>query len=115
MSKINLYEIQLKWVDFFVFISYLTYAIIIFGISATAPKYIEYIQDFFTIYTGLFLVWRFNKFNKLRFSELDRRIALSAGIFILSTTIINRIILAYAESTRSFILSTFDSIIKTNN
>lgn len=107
MSKINLYEIQLRGVDMFVFISYLTYAIILFGVSATAPKYIQYMQDFFTIYTGIFLVWRFNKFNNLRFSELDRRIALSAGIFILSTTIINKIILAYAEKIQKVVLSTF--------
>jgi hypothetical protein len=34
-------------------------------------------------------LWRFNPFQKIKFNELDRHIAFSAGLVILTTTILN--------------------------
>jgi hypothetical protein len=49
---------------------------------------------YFNIYLCLFLLWRFNPFRKLdTFTELDRKIAFSAGVFIMTTTALNQYII----------------------
>lgn len=57
------------------------------GVSARAPKYLETLDYYVRIYICLFLLWRFNPFRKIdNFTELDRKITFSAGLFILTTT-----------------------------
>jgi hypothetical protein len=63
------------------------------GLSSTAPKYLETIDYYVRIYICLFLLWRFNPFRKLdNFTELDRKITFSAGLFILTTTALSKYI-----------------------
>ena len=74
------------------------------GISATAPKYLFYLDYYVKIYVSLFLIWSFNPFNRRRkFTSLDRKISLTAGIFVLfSTTSINKIIIDYLKNILNF-------------
>lgn len=76
-------------------ISYILYFAIAFGLSVKAPKYLETLQYWAKLYIGIFLVIRFNMFRKIQFTDLDRKIAFSAGIFILTTTFVNQIITYY--------------------
>ena len=76
-------------------ISYILYFAIAFGLSVKAPEYLETLQYWAKLYIGIFLVIRFNMFRKIQFTDLDRKIAFSAGIFILTTTFINQIITYY--------------------
>lgn len=72
---------------------YITYALILLsylGLSQYAPKFLYDINYYFNFYICLFLLWRFNPFRRLdKFTNLDRKIAFSAGLFILTTTLLN--------------------------
>ena len=95
------------------FISYI-------GISASAPKYLDSLDYYIRIYICLFLIWRFNPLRShYEFTDLDRKIAFSAGVFVLTTTALNEYIvnqmtigtfhcIAYS-SVKKFYLSTESS------
>lgn len=104
MNKIQLHKYQEKAFDISV---YLIYGLIILsslGLSQSAPKYLEYIDYYVRIYICLFLIWRFNPFRTYyEFTELDRKIAFSAGAFILTTTILNQYLLAIKNKTQNII------------
>lgn len=95
MTKMNLYNIQNTIFNYIIFISYLLYFLIVFGVSSTAPKYLEDIQYWVKIYVSIFLIYRFNFFRTIQFTELDRKVAFSAGLFLFTTTIFNQFLEAY--------------------
>ena len=43
-------------------IIYVLYFVIALGLSATAPKYLAFLDYYVKIYVSLFLIWRFNPF-----------------------------------------------------
>ena len=92
MNKLHKYQERV-----FDFIIYLTYTLIILsslGISEYAPKYISELDYYVRIYICLFLIWRFNPLRThYEFTNLDRKIAFSAGIFIFTTSTINQILM----------------------
>jgi hypothetical protein len=98
------HKIQEHIFDFIFVIIYILYFVIGLGISATAPKYLFYLDYYVKIYVSLFLIWSFNPFNRRRkFTSLDRKISLTAGIFVLfSTTSINKIIIDYLKNILNF-------------
>lgn len=73
-----------------IYISYFLFAIAYTGIIAISPDYLQTLNTFIKYYVALFLVIRFNPFIKSgRYKNLasfDRRIAFSAGMFLLLTT-----------------------------
>jgi len=80
-------EFQLKIFNLTIAASYILYACILFGVINSAPKYLELLKTLVSIYVCLFLIIRFNPFRKTpTFTELDRKIAFNAGLFILMTT-----------------------------
>jgi len=91
----NLYEIQNKGFDYVYIIIYILYVVIAFGLSATAPKYLNDLLFYTKLYVSLFLIFRFNPFRKVKFTPLDAKIAYNAGIFLLFTTIINSVLITY--------------------
>jgi hypothetical protein len=91
--KENLHLIQTLFFSFFVTISYLLLFISALGISDKAIVYLNSASYYVKIYICLFLIWRFNPLRKhYEFTDLDRKIAFSAGVFILSTTALNKYI-----------------------
>jgi hypothetical protein len=100
-KKINYF--QEKAFDIFVYISYFLIIVSALGVSTTAPEFLRTMDYYVRIYVCLFLIWRFNPFRKIEFTELDRKIAFSAGLFILTTTTINNYLLQIREKTISFI------------
>ena len=91
ISKSNLHEAQSKFFNLFIYISYALLFISALGISQTAPKYLDTMDYYIRIYICLFLMWRFNPLReKYEFTDLDRKIAFSAGAFILTTTALNQ-------------------------
>jgi uncharacterized BrkB/YihY/UPF0761 family membrane protein len=69
------------------------------GMSEHAPAYLSKIHSIINIYICLFLMWRFNPFRKkVKFHELDRRVAFSAGLFILTTTILNIYLVQFKDA-----------------
>lgn len=89
MNK-ELNYLQEKAFTIFIYVSYILIIISSLGLSQTAPKYLNVMDYYVRIYICLFLIWRFNPLRKIReFTVLDRKIAFSAGVFILTTTYLN--------------------------
>jgi hypothetical protein len=89
IEKLN--SIQERFFNIFIILSYALIFISFFGLSDSAPKYLESVDYYVRIYICLFLIWRFNPFRKVyKFTDLDRKIAFSAGLFILTTTALNQ-------------------------
>lgn len=87
----QLHKWQEKIFDFIIYSSYILIIISALGLSETAPKYLQSLDYYIRVYTCLFLIWRFNPFrSSFDFTELDRKIAFSAGVFILTTTALNQ-------------------------
>ena len=86
---------------------YLSYTLLILsslGFSQSAPKYLEILDYYLRIYICLFLIWRFNPLRTYyEFTDLDRKIAFSGGLFILTTTILNQYLILIKDKTKKII------------
>jgi len=61
-------------------------------------KYLYNLNNFIQLFIAVFLLFRYHPFKtKYEFTELDRKIAFSAGLFILTTTALNQYLL-YAKN-----------------
>lgn len=93
-TSTNAYHIQELFFTLFLAVSYALIFISYLGFYNSAPEYLSKMNYYFNIYLCLFLLWRFNPFRKLdTFTELDRKIAFSAGVFIMTTTALNQYII----------------------
>jgi hypothetical protein len=93
MNKQQLNYWQEKTFDIIIYISYILLIISSLGLSQSAPKYLKLLDYYVKIYICLFLIWRFNPFRSdYEFTDLDRKISFSAGLFILTTTYLNEYI-----------------------
>ena len=88
-EKLN--KFQNKLYDTIMIITWILYFAIAFGLSANAPQYLETLNTYFKIYISLFLIYRFNPFRSIQFTELDSKIAFSAGLFLFATTTISQL------------------------
>jgi hypothetical protein len=93
-TSTNAYHIQELFFTLFLAVSYALIFVSYLGFYNSAPEYLSKMNYYFNIYLCLFLLWRFNPFRKLdTFTELDRKIAFSAGVFIMTTTALNQYII----------------------
>ena len=91
MNKQELHSWQEKLFTLFIYTSYILIILSSFGLSEWAPKYLDNLDYYIRIYICLFLIWRFNPLRtRYEFTDLDRKIAFSAGVFILTTTALNK-------------------------
>ena len=100
-------KLQEYMFSYIILSTYILYFIVLFGLSTQAPTYLSNLEVFIKIYVSLFLIFRFNPFTKTKFTNLDRRIAFSAGLFIFSTSIISELIKNYLDKIKMFIKSKF--------
>jgi hypothetical protein len=101
----KLYKVQNFWFNVFIILSYSLYILFAIGIFKSAPQYLEKLDYYVKIYISVFLLWRFNPFRKIHFTELDRKIAFSAGIFLFTTSAVNQILTAYLMNAKNTIIS----------
>lgn len=95
--KNTLYHFQDRLFTIFIYVSYILIILSALGLSESAPEYFKYLDYYVRIYICLFLMWRFNPLRtSYEFTELDRKIVFSAGVFILTTTALNQY-LEYAK------------------
>ena len=66
------HKVQEHIFDFTFIIIYVLYFLIALGLSATAPKYLSFLDYYVKIYVSLFLIWRFNPFREVNFKPLDK-------------------------------------------
>jgi hypothetical protein len=93
----NLYEFQNKAFDYITIFTYILYIVIAFGLSATAPTYLNDLLFYTKMYISLFLIFRFNPIRLVKFTPLDAKIAFNAGIFLLFTTLVNSVMVTYID------------------
>lgn len=91
INKKNIHDFQTNVFNISIIVTYLLYFLIFFRLSDSAPKYLGILDKVFKTYIALFLVIRFNPLRKIEFTDLDRRVSFSAGLFILTTFVVNLI------------------------
>lgn len=101
----ELTTVQYDLFRFLMIILSLLYVIALFGLSIKAPKYIVTLDYYVKIYISLFLIWRFNPFRHVKFSELDKTIVFNAGLFLFATTVLSTILTTYFNEIKAYILS----------
>ena len=90
MGETNLYKYQNYWFNIYITLTYILIVISFIGLSYNSSKYLNYLNYYVKIYVCLFLLWRFRPFReKYEFTDLDRKIAFTAGLLILTTTVLN--------------------------
>jgi len=94
----DIHKLQNRIFDIVLYITYILYIAIALGISANAPEYLDELQYYMKLYIGLFLIYRFNPFRRVKFTGLDAKIAFNAGWFLLATTIVDSILKTYVEN-----------------
>jgi len=100
-------EFQHRAFNFVVYVSYFLYFLIAFGLMATAPEYLAKLQSYIKLYVSIFLIIRFNPLRKLEFSELDKKVSFSAGVFLFTTTTITEILIKYLTEIKNFFKDKF--------
>ena len=100
----KLYNYQNNIFSIFIFLSYILILISFFGFSSFAQSYLMSMDYYVRIYICLFLIWRFNPFRRIdKFTDLDRKIAFSAGLFILTTTALNNYLINIKNKLQNFL------------
>ena len=99
----NLYLLQKHGFTIIIYLTWVLYFAILLGLSANAPQYLDDLQYYVKMYVSLFLIVRFNPFTRVRFNELDGKIAFSAGVFLLTTTAINSLLEMYLDKLKGYI------------
>jgi len=105
MNQKDLYTFQSQAFTFIMYLTWILYFIILLGLSAKAPQYLNDLQYYVKIYVSLFLILRFNPFRQTRFTKLDASIAFSAGVFLLTTTAIDKIVITYLKDIKAYLRS----------
>lgn len=100
----SLHRFQNKTFTFVIILSWILYILILFGLSSSAPIYLNDLQYYVKIYVSLFLLYRFNPFRRVKFTELDRKIVFSSGIFLLGTTAITSLLTRYLSYIKNNII-----------
>ena len=94
----TLHKYQERLFNLFIYTSYFLIIVSALGLSESAPKYLANLDYYVRIYICLFLMWRFNPFRThYEFTDLDRKIAFSAGVFILTTTALNQYLVDFKD------------------
>lgn len=79
-------------------ISYILYGLTLFGLYKKAPGYLYTLNMAMRMYVSLFLILRFNPYVINTFTDFDRKIAYTSGIFLLLTTTLTDILMKYINS-----------------
>lgn len=111
MNKAHLNSFQERLFDIFIYVSYFLIIVSSLGLSETAPKYLNSLDYYVRIYICLFLIWRFNPFRtSYEFTNLDRKIAFSAGLFILTTSALKTYFDDIKNKTKTFLEKNVNNI-----
>ena len=91
-----------RFFDLIINFAFILLILTLFGISQTAPEYLAYLDYYIRIYICLFLIWRFNPLrDKFHFTSLDAKISFNAGLFILTSTALNKYLKLFQTTTVS--------------
>tara|TARA_B100000424_G_C22835792_1_gene446225 strand:- start:542 stop:868 length:327 start_codon:yes stop_codon:yes gene_type:complete len=79
--------------------SYILYFMVLLGVGSIAPQYLSYLRIFLKVYVALLLIYFYNPltYKEKKFSNFDRKLVFSAGIFLLLSTTLLRGIEEYIK------------------
>ena len=103
MFNKTLHVAQLHIFNVVIYATWTLYIMIVLGLSTNAPQYLDDLQYYVKIYVSLFLIYRFNPFRRVKFTQLDAKIAFSAGLFLFTTTAINQILVSYLANIKQYL------------
>ena len=97
MYYIYMSELHERLYNYAIYISYILYALALFGLSNYAPEYLDLLRDFIKLYISLVLIVKFNPFThkSTYMSTFDKKLVFSSGVFLLLTTSITTIVEKY--------------------
>ena len=102
MGKMISTKFQERIFDITIYVSYALIILSYLGLSQYNPAFLDDINNYTRIYICLFLLWRFNPLRQVsKFTNLDRKIAFSAGVFILTTTVLNNYLNSFKQNISS--------------
>lgn len=97
----TIYNLEHNFITYFSYITKAVTFLFIIGFFNEKPTSLIEINFFIKVIIALFLMYRFNKYReKVVFTDLDRKVAYSAGVYILTISFID-IIEHYVEIIRS--------------
>ena len=98
----HVYNIELSIVKLFSYTSKIVLVLFLIGFLQEKPLYIIELNYILKIIIALFLVYRFNSYrrNAVVFTELDRKVTFSAGMYILVISFVD-IITYYTHELRA--------------
>ena len=101
-TVMDTYKTQYRLFNWTTVAIYVLTIIAMLGVSTTVPEYLSILRAGIQIYVGLFLLYRFHPFRTTQntFSELDRKVAYTAGAFITLTTILGTTLNSFLEKTK---------------
>ena len=96
----TIYNFELAFIKFFNFITKMSILLFMIGFFKEPPISILKINYIIKIAIAFFLIYRFNSYRtNIVFTKLDRKVAYSAGLYILTISFID-ILNPYLEMTR---------------
>ena len=100
----HIYNFEYNFLIIFSWLTKLIIVLFIFGFLNNKPKWYLEFNFIVKLCLGLFLIYRFNRYRKykIEFTDLDRKVCYSAGIYILVISFLDYIN-AYTEVLRNFI------------
>ena len=99
----SLQKFQERAFNIFICVSYFLFFAAAFGFSKYAPQYLSNMDYYVKMYVCIFLIIRFNPFRQIKFTELDRKIAFSAGLFILTTTALAQYFVNISKNAKTYL------------
>jgi hypothetical protein len=81
---------------------HVVYVAVAFGFLENEPEYLGAIDYWVKVFMAVFLLWRFNPWARISFSDFDRRVVFSAGMFLFTVTIVNNYLITYVEKGKAF-------------
>ena len=104
-TKKGIHQLQDRLFNIFIILSWTLIVVSALGFSQYAPKFLADLDYYVRLYICLFLMWRFNPLRRhYEFTDLDRKIAFSAGLFIFTTTALNQYLLQAKEKLKQLLI-----------
>jgi hypothetical protein len=110
----KVYKSELTFLSFINFINIVSVTLFLIGFFQTKPVLILQFNVFFKLLLAVYLIYRFNDFRKqpIRFTELDRKICFSTGVFIILITFMDILTYNIDYIRNNYILPITEPIVK---
>ena len=107
----TLYNFQYKLLTYFSHVVRVSLALYIIGVTNAKSETVLTINFYVKLFLGFFLVYRFGsrRVNAIKFTDLDRKIAYSAGLYIIVLSF-SDLLASITEITRSHVIKFLEPI-----